>query len=131
MSPIQYRDSSFAKDKNAKRVWLDAKQVFSTSRAGSEDLSPEGRKQLDQAMAGFVEYLPNSPIMVEGYSSEGSPDDRFRKSQQRAISGQTYILQKYQLNPKYVGAMPLTDMPPSKAGKVTWDGVALVLIPAK
>jgi hypothetical protein len=130
MSPKEYRSSSFVENKRAERVWLDAKQLFTTGRGG-EALSPDGQKQLNQAMAGFVQYLPNSPIMVEGYSSEGSSDDTFRKSQQRAMLAQAYILRQFSLDPKYVGAMPLTDSPPSKSGKDKWDGVALVLVPAK
>lgn len=130
MTPKEYRSSKFVKDKKAERVWLDAKQLFTTG-PGGEALSPQGQKQLNQAMAGFVQHLPNSPIMVEGYSSEGTDDDKFRTSQQRAILAQAYIVRQFSLESKYVGAMPLTDAPPAKSGKEKWDGIALVIVPVK
>ena len=131
MTPQEYRSSSFVKEKKAERVWLEAKQLFTVGRSGDEALSVAGQKALDQAMAGFVQYLPNSPIMVEGYASEGSADAKFRKSQQRAILAQAYIARQFNLDAKYVGAMPLTDSPPPKSGKETWDGAALIIVPAK
>jgi phospholipid/cholesterol/gamma-HCH transport system substrate-binding protein len=130
MTSTEYRESAFAKDKKVKREWLAAKDIF-IPRNGTEELSDEGRKRLNDVMAGFVAFLPNSPIMVEGYSASGPPDDRYRRSQQRAMLVQTYITQHFQINPKYIGAIPLTDTPPPKAGKDSWDGIALVLVPAK
>lgn len=131
MNPKEYRSSSFVKEKRAERVWLDAKQLFTIGRGGDEALTAAGQKALDGAMAGFVQYLPNSPIMVEGYSSEGTEDAKFRKSQQRAILVQAYIVRRFSLDTKYVGAMPLTDSPPPKLDKETWDGAALVIVPTK
>lgn len=131
MTPKEYRSSSFVKEKRAERVWLEAKQLFTQGRGGDEALTPAGQKALDQAMAGFVQYLPNSPIMVEGYSSTGSADNQFRVSQQRAMLVQTYIVRQFNLDAKYVGAMPLTSSPPEKSGKETWDGASLVIVPSK
>jgi phospholipid/cholesterol/gamma-HCH transport system substrate-binding protein len=131
LNPTDYRDSNFVKSKTVKRAWLEGKRLFTTTRAGMEELSADGKKQLDQAMADFVAYLPNSPIMVEGYSTGGSAEERYRKAQQRSVAAQTYLQQKFQLNPKYVGAIPLVDQPPPKSGQTTWDGIALVMVPAK
>jgi hypothetical protein len=127
LNPTDYRDSNFVKSKTAKRVWLEGKRLFTTK----DELSADGKKQLDQTMAEFVAYLPNSPIMVEGYSTDGSAEERYRKAQQRSVAAQQYLQQKFQLNPKYVGAIPLVDQPPPKTGQTTWDGIALVMVPAK
>lgn len=131
MNPNDYRDSNFVKSKTAKRVWLDAKQLFIAKRNdGKEELTAQGRKELDSAMASFIDYLPNSPIMVEGYSSEGAPEERYRKSQRRAVLAQQYLQRQFQLNPKYIGAIPLNNAPPPKTGKDVWDGLGLALVPA-
>ena len=128
-NPEQYRSSKFTTGHEAKRVWVDADQLFARSAKGGETLSPKGREALDQAMSAFVPYLPNSPIMVEGYSNQGSADEEFRESQQRAALVQDYVQQHFQLDPKLVGRIPLGDSPPKSSGKSDWNGVALVLLP--
>ena len=129
LTPAQYRTSKFVKDRSAKRVWLDGGQVFSSRAKGSAELSGQGREQLDRAMADFVAYLPNRPIVVEGYSERGTPDERFRRSQQNALAVQRYLQARFHLAAPLVGAIPLADSPPESTGKQQWDGVALVLLP--
>jgi MlaD protein/OmpA family protein len=129
LNPEQYRTSKFVTSRTAKRVWLNGSQLFSKSSKGGESLSAQGRAQLDQAMSAFVSYLPNSPIMVEGYSGQGSPDEQFRESQLRAAAVQQYLQARFQLNPKLVGMIPLGDSPPDASGKKDWDGISLVLLP--
>jgi len=129
LTPAQYRTSKFVKDRSAKRVWLDGGQAFSSPAKGPEDLSPRGRAELDRAMADFVPNLPNRPIVVEGYSERGSPDERFRRSQQHALAVQRYLQSHFQLTANLVGAIALGDTPPESTGKQRWDGVALVLLP--
>jgi hypothetical protein len=129
LNPTEYRKSKFVTGHTAKRVWVDGNGLFSKSAKGAETLTAEGRAQLDQAMSGFVPYLPNSPIMVEGYSNQGSADEQFRESQQRAAIVQQYVQARFQLNPKLVGMIPLGDSPPETSGKKDWNGVSLVLLP--
>jgi outer membrane protein OmpA-like peptidoglycan-associated protein len=129
LSPAEYRSSKFVTSKAAKRVWLQESELFSKSAKGGEALSPKGREELDKAMSAFVPNLPNSPIMVEGYSDQGSPDQQFRESQQRALVVQQYLEARFQLNPKLVGGIPLGDSPPQSSGKKDWSGISLVLLP--
>ena len=128
LTPAQYRASKFVKDRSAKRVWLDGGEVFSAAK-NTEDLSPQGRAELDRAMADFVPNLPNRPIVVEGYSESGSPDERFRRSQQHALIVQRYLQSHFKLTASLVGAIPLSDTPPESTGKQRWDGVSLVMLP--
>lgn len=128
LTPEQYRSSKFVKDKSVKRVWLDG-QIFSSPAKGAEQLSAQGRAEVDKAMADFVPDLPNRPIVVEGYSEHGSPDERFRRSEQHAIALQHYLETRFKLASDMVGAIPLGDSPPKSTGKQQWDGVALVLLP--
>jgi outer membrane protein OmpA-like peptidoglycan-associated protein len=129
LTPAEYRSSKFVTSRATKRVWLQDSDLFSKSAKGGESLSAKGQAELDRAMSGFVPYLPNSPIMVEGYSSQGSPDQQFRESQQRAAVVQEYLQARFQLNPKLVGRIPLGDSPAESSGKKDWSGVALVLLP--
>jgi hypothetical protein len=131
MNPNDYRSSNFVKSKSAKRTWLEAKDLFSAKQNGVETLSTTGKNQLDQVMSEFVPYLPNSPIMVEGYSTDGTMEERYRTAQQRAVLVQTYLQQHFRLDPKYVGAIPLVDQPPPKSGHSSWDGVSIALVPTK
>lgn len=125
MTPDQYRKSDFVKEKKSVRVWLPANQLL-TASGGREELSAEGRLRLDEAMSQFVPYLPNEPLMVEGYSSHGSASEEYLKSDERATLVRDYLVKKFQLKPDYAGAMPLSDSPPEKSGKQSWDGIALV-----
>lgn len=125
MTPDQYRKSDFVKEKKSVRVWLSADQLFRMSDR-REELSPEGRRRLDNAMSQFVSYLPNEPLMVEGYSSHGSASEEYLKSEQRAALVRDYLVKRFQLKPDYTGAMPLSDSPPEKSGKENWDGIAVV-----
>jgi hypothetical protein len=124
-----YLKSDFAKDKRARRAWLAAGEVFKTGKNGDE-LTPAGRKAIDAAMSEFVEVLANSPLMIEGYAAEGTPDQRYRTARQRGLLVQSYLQQQFGLKPKFVGTIPLVEGPPPKSGKPSWDGVALVLLPA-
>lgn len=127
MTPDQYRKSDFVKEKKSMRVWLPADQLFSNSH-GRDELTAEGRARLDKAMSQFVPYLPNKPVMVEGYSNHGQPSDEYLKSEQRAAMVREYLIGRFQLKPQNTGAMPLSDSPPDKSGKQSWDGIALVVL---
>lgn len=127
MSADQYRKSDFVKEKKSRRVWLPADKLFEKAN-GKEELSAEGRRELDNAMSQFVSYLPNKPLMVEGYSNHGAPSEEYLVSEQRATIVREYLIAHFQLKPDYTGAMPLSDSPPEKTGKQSWDGISLVVL---
>lgn len=127
LTPEQYRVSKFVLDPGAKRAWVQGTGLFSVRPDGGEDLSPEGQLQVDQAVAPLIENLPNNPIMVEGYSAEGSPEQRYVASRQHAVTVKRYLEKRFQVNPKLVGIMPLSGQSPT--GKSVQDGISLVLLP--
>lgn len=127
MNADDYRKSDFVKEKKSMRVWLPADKLF-TNEHGKEELSAGGRKQLDNAMSQFVQYLPNKPLMVEGYSSKGKPSDEYMKSEQRASLVRDYLVMRFQLKEQNTGAMPLSDSPPPGTDKQNWDGISLVVL---
>ncbi len=129
LTPAQYRTSKLVKGKTVKRAWLTGAQLFSKAAKGPEQLSSQGRDELDRAMSDFVSDLPNRPLIVEGYSNQGSPDEEYRRSQERAAAVQQYLEGRFRLKPDLVGAIPLEGLPPEASGKKDWDGVSLVLLP--
>jgi phospholipid/cholesterol/gamma-HCH transport system substrate-binding protein len=128
MTPAQYRSSKFLKGHSNERIWLNGKELFITSPDGTEDLSKEGQQHINEALGAFVPYLPNSPVMVEGYSIEGPPSQQFRRASERAAKVRSYLENRFGFDPKLTGVMPMSDSPPHGTGKRVWDGIALVLI---
>lgn len=130
LTPEKYASTEFVKKPRA-RVWVPAPGLFSSERDGKQELTEEGRLILSQDMAALVPYLPNNPIMVEGYSSQGAPDQQFILSRQRADDVRAYLESSYHLDPKFLGAIPLGDHPPHRTGRDQWDGVCLVVVVSK
>lgn len=127
MSAEEYRKSDFVKEKKSIRDWLPANELFRRTKSGVE-LTEQGRHALDQAMANILPHLPNKPLMIEGYSSEGPEAERYRESEARATAVRDYLMSRFQLKPEFTGTMPLSDHPPEQTGKTTWDGICLVLV---
>ena len=96
---------------------------------GSQQLSKIGQSIVDQYMSELVPYLPNNPMVVEGYSTTGMPDQRYLASRQRAMEVRQYLESRFHLDPKRVGIMPFGDHPP--VDRQVWDGVCLVLVVSK
>src|SRR5215208_713480 len=70
VSPAEYQRGVLEGDKRqALRIWLRAGVLFATTADGTEELTPDGRARLDSAMAGFLPYAADAPLVVEGYST--------------------------------------------------------------
>jgi phospholipid/cholesterol/gamma-HCH transport system substrate-binding protein len=128
MTPAEYRSSKFVKGNSSERVWLSEKELFTSGLDATEQLTEEGQRQIDSAIGTLIPYLPNSPIVVEGYATQGSPSERFIRAKQRASVVRTYIEKRFGLPQNTVGVMPMSDPIPPGVGKSVWDGVSLVLI---
>jgi phospholipid/cholesterol/gamma-HCH transport system substrate-binding protein len=128
MAPAQYRSSKFLKGHSNERIWLSKNELFSSGPDDKEELTKEGQLQIDGATSALIPYLPNSPLVVEGYATQGSPSERFIRAKQRASLVEIYISKRFGLPPNTVGVMPMSDSPPPETGKTVWDGIALVLI---
>ena len=128
MTPAEYRSSKFLQGHSHERIWLSNDELFSTGPGDKEELSKEGQRQIDDAMTALVPYLPNSPIVVEGYATQGSSSERFIRAQERAVAVQIYISKRFGLQRSTVGAMPMSAAIPPSVGKSVWDGVSLVLV---
>ena len=129
LSPAEYRKGVLENGKRkAMRIWLASRVVFERGTDGTETLSEEGKARLDSAMSAYLEYLPANPLVVEGYASGTTTDERFRLARQRAGIVREYLMGRYELTPQTTGHIGLGDdapESPERSGK--WDGVALAL----
>ncbi len=130
LTPEKYESSEFVKKPKA-RIWIPAAELFTSRADGSQQLTAAGRSVLDKSMSKLVSYLPDNPVVVEGYAATGLPDQRYLASDQRAIAVRQYLESRFHLDPNRVGIMPLRGRPPAHTGKQTWDGVCLVLVVSK
>ncbi|MBV9443758.1 MAG: hypothetical protein JO217_13840 [Acidobacteriaceae bacterium] len=112
-------------------MWIPAAGMFKTDEAGAQELTDTGRYIVDRSVADIVPFLPNNPVVVEGYAEDGLPDQRYIESRQRAADVQHYLESHLHLRPELVGIMPLGDRPPAKTGKSSWDGICIALVVSK
>lgn len=128
ISPAEYRNGVLENGKRkALRVWLASSVLFDTLADGTETLSETGRQRVDSAMSAYLKYLPSNPIVVEGYATEGTKDERFRLARRRAGMVREYLLGRYALQAQGTGFISLGDeIAESPSGK-PWEGVAITL----
>jgi phospholipid/cholesterol/gamma-HCH transport system substrate-binding protein len=128
ISPAEYRQGTLeSAERKPLRIWLRADLVYETDAEGGETLSDGGRARLDSAMATFLRYPLNAPLVVEGYSTGGSRDERYLQSRARAALVRDYLIQRFHLESNRTGIMPLGEEAQGSPDGSTWDGVALTL----
>jgi len=116
------------RDRTALRVWVDAGGLFDTLPDGREQLSDDGRRRLDSAMADLVRYPRDSPLVVEGYSDGSETGVAYLVSADRAQLVRDYLLSRFRRTATLTGVMPMAaDAPGSPRGDGRWAGVALTL----
>jgi phospholipid/cholesterol/gamma-HCH transport system substrate-binding protein len=128
ISPAEYRKGVLENGKRkAVRIWLADAVLFRPGTDSAPVLTEDGRARIDSAMATYLKYLPSSPLVVEGYETNGSAHERFNSSRQRAGVVRAYLIGRYELPPQIVGSIPLGDEAPGSPEGHKWNGVALTL----
>ena len=123
----EYREGKFAGGKLRQQAWIYETDLFAHGSDGSEELSAAGKSRLDAVMAEFQRYLRNSAIIVEGYSGKGLTGEQFLLSTDRALKVREYLVKKFQLDPNYVGTMPMGAVASKDNSGAYWEGVAVVV----
>lgn len=103
----EYRDSKFGKGFKRHRVWLESTELFSRDAKGGESLTAEGKSKLDEALTAILRFPRNGPLMVEGFSGEGTGAQQYLTGRRRATLVQNYILRRFNLRPAYTGVISL------------------------
>jgi len=132
VTPDQYRAGALeSKERHVLRIWVGNEVLFNADPNGAPQLTDDGKRRLDSAMAAFLKYPRNTPFVVEGYAGGITTDERYRDSRRQAQLVRDYLVGRYPLDPSNVAVMPLgADAPGSPAGD-TWNGVALAMFVAK
>ena len=116
------------RDRTALRIWIDAGGMFARGPDGAEQLTVAGRRRLDSAMADFVRYPRDTPLVVEGYAGAGDGETPYLVSVDRAQIVRDYLLGRFRRQTTLTDIMPLSDEAPgSPRGDGRWSGVALAL----
>ena len=128
ISPVDYRSGVLENGKRrAMRIWLSADAIFEELPDGAPKISEGGRERIDSAMSAYLKYVPSYPIVVEGYSTEGTKEERWRTGQLWAGMVREYVLQRYNLAPQNAGYISLGNDAKGSPEDKPWDGVAITL----
>ena len=115
-------------DRTALRIWIDANGLFERGPDGVEQLTAAGRRRIDSAMADFVRYPRDSPLVVEGYADVADGAAPYLVSDDRAQVVRDYLVSRFRRQTTLTGVMPMSnDAPGSPSGDGRWSGVALTL----
>jgi hypothetical protein len=69
--------------------------------------------------------------MIEGYAAEGAEQQQFLRSRERARMVRQYLLDRFDLKPTYVGAVPMGAVRSSEPSGGFFEGVGVVYFPEK
>jgi phospholipid/cholesterol/gamma-HCH transport system substrate-binding protein len=130
VSPAEYARGTFAPERDRERAWVHAPRLF-TMLNGTEVLSAEGKKELDVIVTPYLKIAANTPLIIEGYAGEGSETEQFLRSRDRARLVRHYLIDRFDLSPNYIGAIPMGAVRSSGPSGEFFDGVGIVYFPEK
>ncbi len=79
-------------------------------------------------MVEFLRYPRDSPLVVEGYATEGRLDTQYLRSQRRSSEVRDYLVDVFGRVATLTGTMPVgAEAVESPSADGRWDGVALTL----
>ena len=109
------------------RIWLAADRLFVADPDGGLILRDGAARRIEEAMGELLQYPRTSPIVVEGYATDGDIGRRMLDSLARAERVQRYVVRTFR-RAGAVGTMALgAEAARSPSGDGRWDGVALTL----
>jgi phospholipid/cholesterol/gamma-HCH transport system substrate-binding protein len=123
-----YQSKEFDKKAHKEREWVDEKGLFTVKANGSEEISEAGRASINRTMDDFQRFTEGIALMVEGYSANGTQNERFIRSRDRSLLVRDYLERKFALSSGYVGVMPMGSVQSHTMPLTSEDGIALVLL---
>jgi phospholipid/cholesterol/gamma-HCH transport system substrate-binding protein len=131
LSPQEYRRSKLFASTQSPRAWFQADTLFKHGPHGTEELSTDGKRAIDNAVASFGDAIFTHPIVIEGYSNAAATADALSWSYARAQLVRNYLEARYPFTAKDVGIMPLSATPPPALGHDHWSGVCILVAEKK
>jgi phospholipid/cholesterol/gamma-HCH transport system substrate-binding protein len=114
ITPKEYLEGAIRGKHKVRRFPIAEEELVTLDGAGEEVLSESGKAAINAAMSEVLRYSPRSPLMVEGYASTGSLDERFLKARRRAFLVREYVVRTYFRDPNYTGFIALGGMTPEE-----------------
>ena len=109
------------------RIWLAADRLFETDPDGGPRLRDGAGRRIAEAMGELLQYPRSSPIVVEGYATEGGVGRRMLDAHARAEVVERHLARTFR-RAGATGTMALgAEAAESPSGDGRWDGVALTL----
>jgi phospholipid/cholesterol/gamma-HCH transport system substrate-binding protein len=131
LSPEEYRRSKLFGNTQSPRTWLQADVLFQHGPHGTEELSTDGKRAIDTAVASWGNAIFTHPIVIEGYSDAAVSADALSWSYARAQLVRNYLEARYPFTTKNVGVMPLSATPPPGLGHDRWSGICILVAEKK
>ena len=109
------------------RIWLGADRLFETDPDGGLTLRDDAARRIEEAMGELLQYPRASPIVVEGYATDGDLGRQLLAALTRAELVERYLVRTFR-RAGATGTMALgAEAAESPSGDGRWDGVALTL----
>ena len=109
------------------RIWLAADRLFETDPGGGLSLRDDAGRRIEEAVGELLQYPRNSPVVVEGYATQGEIGRRMLDALARAELVQRYVVRAFR-HASGTATMALgAEAAESPSGDGRWDGVALTL----
>lgn len=127
ISPAEYRKGALRSGgRTPVRIWLASDRVFDVVAQGETvRLTEEGRRRLDSAMAPYLDRVADGVLMIEGFAPDGGRDQQYVISRARAVVVRDYLVDRFHLDPKATGVMPLGADSAESPSPRQFDGIAL------
>ena len=122
----EYKKAAFGKGFKKYRVWLESSDIFVKAVDGSETLSAEGKRRLEDAMTSILRFPRNGPLMIEGFPGAGTSSEQYLQGRRRAAHVERYLVDRYHLRPAYVGLVSLAAEPDPASVSRFKEGVGIV-----
>jgi phospholipid/cholesterol/gamma-HCH transport system substrate-binding protein len=126
ISADKYRKDHLVTDPKNARVWLPADEMFEVDSNGMEKLTGQGKRLLDNLVAGNGDSIVEAPVVVEGYSN-ATGAEQIAHSRSRAILVRLYLQNRFELDASHLGVVAMQNTAPAGLGHTTWDGVSVVI----
>ena len=128
LSADDYRKNKRFSAPRNRREWFSGGDLFEADADRGETLSPTGKSRIDGVVTSWAGSLGASPLVVEGYATSGTAEDRMSLARSRAILVREYIRNRFRLDGQIIAVEALGSQPPAGLGRNRWDGISVLLL---
>ena len=127
ISPDKYRRDGAFTNRSNRRIWLSGSELFQNGSNG-EELSERGKALLHAALTQHGESVTGAPLSSRATPTAGFPPISSGSPAAVPCAVRHYVQQRFELDPKDLGVVPMNSSPPKELGRGSWDGVCIVVL---